>query len=118
MAEPTSLQDVIVGAFEKVLTTLFDPIKKIFERHADGLVEIVVGTKHPDTVFGPPTNGAWPGIYDYYWDNIVPLALFLWAVSIGLVIFFETTSHLFSSYHRTKLKKRAFSGLLGILMWW
>ncbi|WP_250137806.1 hypothetical protein [Halorientalis salina] len=118
MAELKSLQDVIVGAAEKVLTTLFEPVTKVIEKHADSLVEVVVGTKHPNAVFGPPTNGAWPGIYDYYWDNTVPLALFLWAVSIGLVIFFETTSHLFSSYHRTKLKKRSFSGLLGILMWW
>jgi len=34
------------------------------------------------------------------------------------VILLESTSHLFSNYHRTKLKKRAFSGLLGILSWW
>jgi hypothetical protein len=35
-----------------------------------------------------------------------------------LVIFLESTSHLFSSYHRSKLKKRAFAGLLGLLSWW
>jgi len=34
------------------------------------------------------------------------------------VIFLESTSHLFNGYHRSKLKKRAFSGLLGILSWW
>ncbi|MFB6298973.1 MAG: hypothetical protein ABEH65_01795, partial [Halobacteriales archaeon] len=64
------------------------------------------------------TNGGWPTIYDYYWDTLIPVTLFLWAVMIGLVIFFESTSHLFSGYHRSKLKKRAFSGLLGILSWW
>src|SRR6056297_1686536 len=114
----SSLGDIIVGAIKDLLTELFKPVTKVIQNYGDELVDVVVGTKHPDTVFGPPTNGAWPAIYDYYWDSIVPLALFLWAVSIGLVIFFETTSHLFSSYHRTKLKKRAFSGLLGILMWW
>jgi hypothetical protein len=35
-----------------------------------------------------------------------------------VVIFLESTSHLFSSYHRSKLKKRAFAGLLGLLSWW
>ncbi len=49
---------------------------------------------------------------------MVPLALLLWALAIGLVIFLEATSHLFGSYHRSKLKKRSFSGLLGILSWW
>jgi len=44
--------------------------------------------------------------------------LLLWALSLGLIILLESTSHLFSSYHRSKLKKRAFSGLLGILAWW
>jgi len=37
---------------------------------------------------------------------------------LGIVIFLESTSYLFGSYHRSKLKKRAFSGLLGILSWW
>jgi hypothetical protein len=69
-------------------------------------------------VFGAPTNGAWPTIYDYYWGTIVPLSLSLYGLSIGLVILLESTSHLFSNYHTTKLKKRAFSGLLGILSWW
>ncbi|WP_244605462.1 hypothetical protein [Halorhabdus rudnickae] len=35
-----------------------------------------------------------------------------------MVILLESTSHLFSNYHRSKLKKRAFSGLIGILSWW
>jgi hypothetical protein len=49
---------------------------------------------------------------------IVPLSLFMWVLSVGLVVFLESTSYLFSSYHRTKLKRRAFTGLLGILSWW
>lgn len=118
MIELTSLGDVIVGALQELLQKLFDPITKVIQNHTDELLKAVIGTKHPNAIFGPPTNGPWPEIYHYYWDMIVPLSLFLWAVAIGLVIFFESTSHLFSSYHRTKLKKRAFSGLLGILAWW
>jgi hypothetical protein len=49
---------------------------------------------------------------------ILPLTLSLYGLSIGLVIFLESTSHLFNGYHRSKLKKRAFAGLLGILSWW
>jgi hypothetical protein len=82
------------------------------------LLEIVVSTPRPDAVFSQPTNGPWPDIYTYYWEMVVPLALLLWALSIGLMILLESTSHLFSSYHRSKLKKRAFSGLVGILSWW
>ncbi|WP_227739050.1 hypothetical protein [Halorientalis pallida] len=118
MVDLSSLGDIIVSAIQDVLRELFSPITNLIERHGSSLVEEIVGTPHPNSVFGPPTNAPWPAIYNYYWENILPLALFLWAVSIGLVIFFEMTSHLFSSYHRTKLKKRAFTGLLGILMWW
>ncbi|WP_157972715.1 hypothetical protein [Haloprofundus halophilus] len=113
-----ALGDVIVAAIQEALKTLFAPIEGIIEEHAGNLVETVVDTPAPDAVFDEPTNGPWPGLYDYYWNAIIPLSLFLWGLSIGLVIFFETTSNLFSGYHRSKLKKRAFTGLLGILSWW
>jgi len=112
------LGDIIISALEEFLRTLFSPIESVIENNADGLLEVVVQTPRPDTVFGRPTNGAWPSIYDYYWETIVPLSLALFGLAVGLVIFFESTSHLFSNYHRTKLKKRAFAGLLGILSWW
>jgi hypothetical protein len=114
----STLTDVIVSAIMEALRTLFTPIEEVIEDNADDLLETVVGTPAPDAVFEEPSNGAWPDIYDEYWDVIVPLSLFLWALSVGLVIFFEGTSHLFGSYHRSKLKKRAFTGLLGILSWW
>ncbi|WP_256545680.1 hypothetical protein [Halobellus inordinatus] len=114
----SALGDVIEEAFKQLLRTLFGPIEGLIEKHANTLLETVVGTPHPDAVFSRPTNGVWPSLYDYYWESLIPLALLLWGLSIGLVIFFETTSHLFGSYHRSKLKKRAFSGLLGILLWW
>ncbi|AZH24795.1 hypothetical protein [Haloplanus aerogenes] len=114
----SALGDVIVDSLQELLRVLFTPITNLIQTHANSLVSLIVGTPHPNAVFSRPTNGAWPNIYDYYWDGIVPLALFLWALAIGLVIFLESTSHLFSSYHRSKLKKRALSGLLGILAWW
>jgi hypothetical protein len=49
---------------------------------------------------------------------IVPLALLLFGLAVGLVILLETTSHLFSGYHRANLKRRAVSGLFGVLSWW
>lgn len=113
-----SLGDIIVWAVQEALRVLFRPVEAVIQRHADSLVAIVVETPHPETVFARPTNGAWPNLYDYYWDAIVPVSLLLYALAIGLVIFLESTSHLFSNYHRTKLKKRAFSGLLGLLAWW
>ena len=112
------LGDIIIGALTELLRILFSPIRSVIEDHGDALLDLVVGTPHPDLVFSAPTNGPWPNIYSYYWEAIVPLSLSLFGLSIGLVIFFESTSHLFSTYHRTKLKKRAFSGLLGILSWW
>jgi hypothetical protein len=60
----------------------------------------------------------WRTVYDYYWDQIVPIALLLFGLAVGLVILLEATSHLFSGYHRAKLKRRALVGLLGILSWW
>ncbi|WP_224448670.1 hypothetical protein [Haloprofundus salilacus] len=113
-----ALGDVIVAALQEALKALFAPIEGIIEEYAGDLVETVVETPAPDSVFDEPGNGAWPGIYDYYWNAIIPLSLFLWGLSIGVIIFFEATSNLFSGYHRSKLKKRAFTGLLGILSWW
>ena len=117
-SEGGALGDTIVWALKEALETIFDPLESIIERHANDVIEIIVGTPHPNRVFSEPTNSYWPDMYAYFWDNIIPLSLFLWALMIGLVIFFESTSHLFSSYHRTKLKRRAFAGLLGILSWW
>jgi hypothetical protein len=114
----SSLSDIIVAALQELLRVLFSPIQTLIEDHADDVVSIIFGTPHPNAVFARPTNGAWPNIYDYYWDGLMPLALLLWALAIGLVIFFESTSYLFSSYHKAKLKRRAFAGLLGILAWW
>jgi len=112
------LGDIIVGAITELLRVLFSPIESVIENHADGLLELIVQTPHPDAVFGAPSNGPWPSIYNYYWETIIPLSLSLYGLAIGLVILLESTSHLFSNYHTTKLKKRAFSGLLGILSWW
>jgi len=112
------LGDIIVGALTELLRVLFSPIESVIESHSDALLEVIVQTPNPDTVFGPPSNGAWPTIYNYYWETIVPLSLTLWGLALGLVILLESTSHLFSNYHRSKLKKRAFSGLLGVLSWW
>jgi len=113
-----ALGDVIVWAIKEGLERLFEPLEGIIEQHANDVVEIIVGTPHPNRVFTQPTNNSWPDIYGYFWDAIVPLSLLLWALAVGLVVFLESTSYLFSSYHRTKLKRRAFAGLLGILAWW
>jgi len=113
-----ALGDIIIDAIQELLEILFSPIESVIESHGDAVLRVVVGTPHPDAVFSQPTNGAWPGIYEYYWQMILPLTLSLYGLSIGLVIFFESTSHLFNGYHRSKLKKRAFAGLLGILSWW
>jgi len=109
--------DIIIEALRQLLRTLFSPIDAI-RRLGDSLARLVVGTPHPDSTFDRPSNGAWPDIYEYYWGTIIPLSLSLYGLSIGLIIFLESTSHLFGSYHRSKLKKRAFAGLLGILSWW
>ena len=113
-----ALGDIIVDALQELLEILFSPIETVIENHGDAVLRIVVGTPHPDAVFSQPTNGPWPGIYDYYWQMILPLTLTLYGLSIGVVIFLESISHLFNGYHRSKLKKRAFAGLLGILSWW
>jgi len=113
-----ALGDVIVWAITEALKILFSPLEGIIQNHANDVLTVIVGTPHPNSVFSEPTNGSWPGIYTYFWDTIVPLTLLLWALAVGIVIFLESTSYLFSSYHRTKLKRRAFAGLLGILAWW
>lgn len=114
----SALGDVIIDALKELLRLLFSPITDLIETYGTELVKSVVSTPHPNAVFDPPTNDPWPAVYAYYWETVVPLSLLLWALAIGLVIFLESTSHLFGRYHRTKLKKRAFSGLLGILGWW
>ncbi|WP_226021895.1 hypothetical protein [Halomicrobium salinisoli] len=114
----SSLGQIIKDSLEEFLLSLFDPVRRFIGRNTEGLIDTVVKTPRPNAVFEQPTNGAWPDVYTYYWETIIPLALLLWSLSIGLVIFLESTSHLFSNYHRSKLKKRAFSGLIGILSWW
>jgi hypothetical protein len=113
-----ALADVIVTALQETLRVVFSPVEGLIEQHAADLVRTVVGTPAPDAAFDDPSNGVWPSIYDYYWNAVVPLSLLLWALSAGLIIFFESTSHLFASYSRSKLQKRAFTGLMGILSWW
>ncbi|WP_324759541.1 hypothetical protein [Haloarcula montana] len=113
-----TLGDIIVDSLKEGVRVLVTPIETVLAEFVDPLIELIVSTPTPDTVFGRPTNDAWPAVYDFYWDTMIPLTLFLWALSIGLVIFLESTSHLFGSYHQAKLKRRTFAGLLGILMWW
>ncbi|MFC7195105.1 hypothetical protein ACFQL4_11265 [Halosimplex aquaticum] len=113
-----ALGDTIVWAIQKALEVLFEPLEAIIERHANDVIEIIVGTPHPNRIFAEPTNNSWPDIYAYFWDVVVPLSLLLWTLAVGIVILLESTSYLFSSYHRAKLKRRAFAGLLGILAWW
>jgi len=109
---------VIVNSAEEIIRFLVNPISRFIRRHGDELLELIVQTPNPDSVFNRPSNGGWPAIYEFYWETMVPLSLLLWGIMIGLIILLESTSYLFSNYHRTKLKKRAFSGLLGILSWW
>lgn len=113
-----ALGDVIIKSLRALLESLFGPIKEFIENYGSAVLDTIVGTPHPDAIFTSPTNDAWPNIYGYYWDFIVPLSLFLFGLAVALVIFLESTSYLFSNYHRAKLKKRAFTGLLGILAWW
>jgi hypothetical protein len=114
----SSLGDVIVDSAEQVIENLVDPISDFISERGSDLLGIVVETPNPDSVFTRPTNGGWPAIYDFYWETMIPLSLLLWGLMIGVIILLESSSYLFSNYHRTKLKKRAFSGLLGILSWW
>jgi hypothetical protein len=114
----SALGDVIIDALNELLTGLFRPVEDLIGMYGNAAIEQMVKTPHPNAIYAPPTNKVWPEIYEYYWDSIIPLALLLYGLSIGLVIFLESTSYLFSTYHRSKLKKRAFTGLLGILAWW
>ncbi|GCF12072.1 hypothetical protein Harman_00070 [Haloarcula mannanilytica] len=113
-----SLGDVLVDSFERFLEKLAESVFEFVGDNVEALIDLIVTTPRPDAVFSAPTNGGWPSLYTYYWETMVPLSLLLWGLSLGVVIFLESTSHLFSGYHRTKLKKRAFAGLLGILSWW
>ena len=114
----SSFWDAFVDAVEEFLRLLFAPVESFVETFGNELIHLIVGTPAPNAVFTAPTNGPWPVIYDYYWMAIIPLSLSLYGLMLGIVIFLESTSYLFGSYHRSKLKKRAFSGLLGILSWW
>lgn len=112
------LVDVIVEAARAVLKTLFYPVEAFIEAHGNALLQLIVGTPAPDAVFATPTNPPWPGLYEFYWQQLLPVALFLYGLMVGVVILLESTSHVFGSYHRSKLKKRAVAGLVGILSWW
>jgi len=112
------LKDAIIDGLEQFLRQLFSPITGVIERYANDLIRTLVETPHPDVVFAKPSNDPWPELHEYYWGSIIPLALLLWGLMIGVVILLESMSYLFSNYHRTKLKKRAVTGLLGILSWW
>jgi hypothetical protein len=113
-----ALGNTIVWAVKEALRVLFSPLERLVEKHANDVIALIVGTPHSNVAFVAPSNNSWPDIYAYFWDVVVPLSLLLWALSVGIVIFLESTSYLFSGYHRTKLKRRAFAGLLGILAWW
>jgi len=112
------IKDAIIDGLEQFLRQLFSPITGVIERYVNDLVRLLVETPHPNVVFSKPSNGAWPELHEYYWGSIVPLALLLWGLMIGVIILLESMSYLFSNYHRSKLKKRAVTGLLGILSWW
>lgn len=112
------LGDVIVDAIVAVLKVLVSPIKGFIRDQADSLTSLITGTPHPDAVFQPPSNGPWKNVYEYYWNDLIPVALFIYGVMLGIVILLESTSHLFTSYHQSKVKRRAVAGLFGVLSWW
>jgi hypothetical protein len=112
------LTETIVTALTQALDVIFEPIESFIEAESGGILRLIVETPHPDSVFTPPANSPWVGLYEYYWTDWVPLVLFLWSAMIGLVIFFSATGSLFGGYQGSKLKRRAFSGLLGVLSWW
>lgn len=114
----STLTDIIIDAISEFIRLLFQPITELIERFAVTLVQLLVNTPTPNAVFTRPTNQAWPNVYDFYWDGIIPLSLLVWALSIGLVILLQSMGHLFSHYHTAQLKRRAVAGLLGILAWW
>ncbi|MFB6201326.1 MAG: hypothetical protein ABEI98_04875 [Halorhabdus sp.] len=112
------IAEALISALKELLRSLFSPIESIIETHANSLLRLIVGTPHPETVFDAPHVLPWTTLYQYYWATIVPLTLLLFGLSVSLIILLETTSHLFSGYHRRNLKRRGFAGLLGILSWW
>ena len=114
----SDITDAVVEALKSFLRSLFSPIEDLIQSHANNLLRLLVGTPHPETVLGTPQSLPWTTLYEFYWSTIVPLTLLLFGLAVGLIILLETTSHLFSGYHRTNLKRRGFSGLLGVLSWW
>ena len=113
-----TISDAIVDALRGLLETLFAPIRGLLESHANDLLGLLVGTPHPSVVFTEPSTAPWKALYRYYWETMIPLTLLLFGLSVSMVILLESTSHLFSSYHRVHLKRRAFVGLVGVLSWW
>jgi len=114
----SGITDAVVEALRSFLRSLFSPIEDLIQTHANNLLRLLVGTPHPQTVLETPQSLPWTTLYEFYWSTIVPLALLMFGLAVGLIILLETTSHLFSGYHRTNLKRRGFSGLLGVLSWW
>lgn len=113
----SSLIDVIVGALKGFVQVVADAFNEVIDQ-INNAIGTLVDTPYPDSIFDRPTNGPWPGIYDFYWQTMVPLSLLVWVLSVGIVILLEAMGHLFSGYHRAKLKRRSFIGLLGVLSWW
>lgn len=113
-----AIGDTIVESLTRLLELLFEPIRGLIESHANGLLGLLVGTPHPSGVFIEPTEAPWTTLHQYYWETMMPLTFLLFGLAVGLVILLEATSHLFSGYHRARLKRRAFVGLIGILSWW
>jgi hypothetical protein len=112
------MADALVDALTGLLELLFTPIRSFIESQANGLLGLLVGTPHPSVVFADPITSPWESLHQYYWETMLPLTFMLFGLAVGLVILLESTSHLFSGYHRARLKRRAFVGLMGILSWW
>lgn len=112
------ITDAVVDAIKTFLTELVSPVEGFIEQYGGTVIRVVLDTPTPSRVFAAPTNGPWVAIYDYYWGTVVPVALLLFALAGALVIVLETTSTLFSSYHRAQLKRRAVVALFGVLSWW
>lgn len=115
---PDAIAGAVVSALKQLLAQLFRPIRQFLENNAGGVIRVVLDTPAPTRVFGAPQTTPWIAVYDYYWDAIVPVALLLFVFAGTVVILLETTSALFSSYHRAQLKRRGIVALLGVLSWW
>ena len=113
-----AIGDAIVSGLSSLLETLFSPIRGLIQSQANGLLDLLVGTPHPDMIFARPNTSPWLALYQYYWDAIIPLTLLLFGLSLIVIVLLESMSHLLSGYHRAHLKRRAFVGLMGILSWW